>query len=60
MWSHLPRKVVNSFLSYIYGGIIDLELISTEDLSGAKYFSENYPELEGWQLYVENYIDQMQ
>ena len=60
MWSHLSKKVVVSFISYIYSGIIDLELISSEDISSAKYFSENYPDLEGWGLYVKNFIDQIE
>ena len=55
-WSNLSNKVVKSFLSYLYGGIADLKLTSTEDLNSARFFSENYPKLEGWKLYVKSII----
>ena len=58
-WSHLSPNVVMSFVSYLYSGIIELELITSEDLESAIYFSKNYPELISWRSYVENYIDQM-
>ena len=36
-WSHLSKNVVKSFLSYLYCGILDLELNSSDDLDTAKY-----------------------
>ena len=60
-WSHLTKNVVESFLSYVYSGIIDIELVSHEDLESAKYFCKTYPNLYGWKLFIEkNYIDQTQ
>ena len=59
-WSHLSQHVVTSFLSYLYCGTIELELITSEDLDSAKYFSTNYSQLLSWKLYVENYIDQVE
>ena len=55
-WSHLSKKVVVSFLNYIYSGIVDLELTSLEDLESAKYFYQNYPNLESWKLYTKSII----
>ena len=56
-WSHLSKHVVLSFLSYLYCGILDLELNSTEDMEAAKYFRNAYPNLEIWRSY-QNYFDQ--
>ena len=58
IWSHLKKDVVVAFLSYLYSGIVELELITNEDHESAKYFCHNYPTLENWRLYMENYIDQ--
>ena len=61
IWSHLTRNVVESFLSYLYSGIIDVELVSNDDLESAMYFCKNYPDLQNWKLFiVKNYIDQNQ
>ena len=58
-WSHLSKHVVLSFLSYLYCGILDLELNSLEDLKAAKYFRESYPTLKIWGSY-ENYFGQIE
>ena len=60
IWSHLSINVVKSFLSYLYSGIVDNKLITSEDHESAKYFCENYPNLENWKLYMENYFGQTQ
>ena len=59
MWSHLKKSIVVAFVSYLYSGMINVEFVTSEDLDSAKYFSENYPDLEGWRLYVESYIEQI-
>ena len=59
-WSDLSKKVVKSFLSYLYSGTIDLELNSTEDLNSAKFFYKNYSHLEGWKLYIKSIIAENQ
>ena len=55
-WSHLSKKVVTSFLTYLYSGIVDLELTSLEDLESVKYFCQNYPKLESWKFYTKSII----
>ena len=59
IWSHLSKKVVLSFLSYLYCGKLDLELDTSDDLDAARYFNHAYPNLEIWRSYrLENYNDQ--
>ena len=59
IWSHLSKKVVLSFLSYLYSGKLDLELDTSDDLDAAKYFNLEYPHLGIWKSYrLGNYIDQ--
>ena len=59
-WSHLNKKVVKSFLEYLYSGTIDLELNSTDDLNSAKYFYKTYSHLESWKLYIKSIIAENQ
>ena len=59
-WSHLSKKVVKSFLSYLYSGIIDLDLNSMEDLNSAKFFYKTYTHLESWKLYIKSIIAENQ
>ena len=59
IWSHLSKNVVLSFLSYLYCGILDLQLDSSEDIEAAKYLRNAYPNLEIWKSYrLENYDEQ--
>ena len=60
IWSHLRINVVKSFLSYLYSGIVDVKLITHEDHESAKFFCQNYPNLENWKLYMENCLGQTQ
>jgi len=59
-WSHLSKRVVKSFLSYLYSGKVDLNLNSNEDFESAKYFYQNYGHLEGWKLYIKSIIAENQ
>ena len=52
-WSHLSKIVVSAFVSYLYTGIVDMELLTPEDIIAAKYFANNYPMLKSWSLFFE-------
>ena len=52
-WSHLSKNVVSAFVSYLYTGIVDMELVIPGDINAAKYFANNYPMLKSWKLFVD-------
>ena len=56
-WSHLSKNVVKSFLSYLYCGILDLELNTQDDFDAANYLRQLYPNLNIWKSY-DNHIDE--
>ena len=51
-WSNVSVNVARSFMRYLYGGYLDLELESLDEWDQAKNIGEKY-ELELWQKYVE-------
>ena len=56
IWSHLTKNVVEAFLSFLYCGELDLDLITPDDLESAKYLSRSYPRLRRWILYINSLI----
>ena len=50
-WSHLSCNVVMSFLTYLYCGILDLELNSIDEIQSAKHLRDSYPDLNIWKSY---------
>ena len=52
-WSNISVNVVKSFLRYLYGGFMELELETLEEWYQAKEIGLKY-ELELWQNFVES------